>query len=115
MMRSVVISMRLPPNAAYCAAWNSSFLTTFGRLSGSREPTSRDGAGHDARAKIVPVVIPVVIPVFDPAIVAPGGPIGIMACSYGIFAHIMYGRLERHPALSCTDGYGYRRRPKAEG
>ena len=84
MMRSVVISMRLPPNAAYCAAWNSSFLTTFGRLSGSRSPTSRDGAGHDARAKIVPVVIPV----FDPAIVAPGGPIGIMACSYGIFAHM---------------------------
>ena len=29
-----------------------------------------------------------VIPVFDPAIVAPGGPIGIMACSYGIFAHM---------------------------
>ena len=45
--------MRLPPNAAYCAAWNSSFLTTFGRLSGSQEPTSRDGAGHDARAKML--------------------------------------------------------------
>ena len=36
-MRSVVVSMlRFPRNAAYCAAWNSGFLTTFRWSSGSR-------------------------------------------------------------------------------
>jgi len=36
-MRSVVVSiLRFPRNAAYCAAWNSGFLTTFRWSSGSR-------------------------------------------------------------------------------
>jgi hypothetical protein len=46
------------------------------------------------------LLVPVVIPVFDPAIVAPGGPIGIMACSYGVFAHIMYGLVGSGSAAS---------------
>ena len=29
---------RFPRNAAYCAAWNSGFLTTFSHSSGSRNP-----------------------------------------------------------------------------
>jgi hypothetical protein len=32
------IHMRFPRNAAYYAAWNSDFLTTFSRSSGSRYP-----------------------------------------------------------------------------
>jgi hypothetical protein len=46
------------------------------------------------------LLVPVVIPVFDPAIVAPGGPIGTMACSYGVFAHIMYGLVGSGSAAS---------------
>ena len=44
--------------------------------------------------------VPVVIPVLDPAIVAPGGPIGTIACSYGVFAHIMYGLVGSGSAAS---------------
>ena len=32
------IHVRFPRNAAYCAAWNSGFLTTFSQSSGSRYP-----------------------------------------------------------------------------
>jgi hypothetical protein len=46
--------VRLPRNAAYCAAWNSGFLTTFSWSSGSRN--ARGELAHsDAGVKKIPV------------------------------------------------------------